>query len=158
MALKAMQFSDFELEIFSAYSSSEAKTILHEEEDIALALIDVVMDTPTAGLDLVNYIRNDLENKLIRLIIRTGQANDFPQMHVIQHYDINDFKEKTELTLERLYTTIRTSVKQYEQLIELQNKYEETYRQLTTNPLTRLPNRIKLDRRFFKKIHIRPLF
>lgn len=153
MALKAMQFSDFELEIFSAYSSSEAKTILHEEEDIALALIDVVMDTPTAGLDLVNYIRNDLENKLIRLIIRTGQANDFPQMHVIQHYDINDFKEKTELTLERLYTTIRTSVKQYEQLIELHNKYEETYRQLTTNPLTRLPNRIKLIEDFSSHAH-----
>lgn len=151
MALKAMQFSDFELEIFSAYSAAEAKMILHEENDIALALIDVVMDTPEAGLDLVNYIRNDLENKLIRLIIRTGQANDFPQMQVIQHYDINDFKEKTELTLERLYTTIRTSVKQYEQLVELQNKYEETYRQLTTNPLTRLPNRVKLIEDFSKK-------
>lgn len=97
MALRAMDFSDFELEVFSAYSSSEAKEILSQEDDIALALIDVVMDTPTAGLDLVNYIRNDLENKLIRLIIRTGQANDFPQMHVIQHYDINDFKEKTGL-------------------------------------------------------------
>ncbi|MDP2077786.1 MAG: EAL domain-containing protein [Sulfuricurvum sp.] len=151
MALKAMDFSDFELEIFSAYSSGEAKEILDQEDDIALALIDVVMDTPTAGLDLVNYIRNDLENKLIRLIIRTGQANDYPQMHVIQHYDINDFKEKTELTLERLYTTIRTSVKQYEQLVELQNKYEETYRQLTTNSLTRLPNRIKLIEDFSKK-------
>lgn len=151
MALRAMDFSDFELEVFSAYSSSEAKEILSQEDDIALALIDVVMDTPTAGLDLVNYIRNDLENKLIRLIIRTGQANDFPQMHVIQHYDINDFKEKTELTIERLYTTIRTSIKQYEQLLELQNKYEETYRQLTTNPLTRLPNRIKLIEDFSKK-------
>ncbi len=151
MALNAMEFSDFELEVFSAYSANEAKEILKQESDIALALIDVVMDTPEAGLDLVNYIRNDLQNKLIRLIVRTGQANDFPQMHVIQHYDINDFKEKTELTLERLYTTIRTSVKQYEQLIELQNKYEETYRQLTTNSLTRLPNRVKLIEDFSKK-------
>lgn len=151
MAIKAMDFSEFELEIYSAYSAAEAKEILNHEDNIALALIDVVMDTPTAGLDLVNYIRNNLENKLIRLIIRTGQANDFPQMHVIQHYDINDFKEKTELTLERLYTTIRTSVKQYEQLIELHDKYEETYRQLTTNPLTRLPNRIKLIEDFSKK-------
>ena len=64
-------------------------------------------------------------------------------MQVIQHYDINDFKEKTELTVERLYTTIRSSIKQYEQLIELQNKYEDTYKQLTTNALTMLPNRIK---------------
>lgn len=153
MALKSMNFSDFELEVFNAYSAVEAKAILEEENDIALAMIDVVMDTPEAGLDLVNYIRNEMENKLIRLIIRTGQANDFPQMQVIQHYDINDFKEKTELTLERLYTTIRTSIKQYEQLVELQNKYEETYRQMTTNPLTCLPNRVKMIEDFSKQSH-----
>ena len=144
IALKSMEFTDFELEVLTAYSATEAKVIINEEPDIALALIDVVMETPEAGLDLVNYIRNDLNNNMIRLIIRTGQANDFPQMHVIQHYDINDFKEKTELTLERLYTTIRTSVKQYQQLKELENKYEETYKQMTTNSLTLLPNRIKL--------------
>ena len=106
IALESMKFTGFELEIYTAYSSSEAKIILNEHDDIALALIDVVMETPEAGLDLVNYIREELKNDFIRLIIRTGQANDFPPMHVIQHYDINDFKEKTELTLERLYTTI----------------------------------------------------
>jgi len=153
IALKGMSFSDFELEVFSALSSEEAKSILEEQEDIALALVDVVMETPEAGLDLVNHIRNIMQNKLIRLIIRTGQANDFPQMQVIQHYDINDFKEKTELTLERLYTTIRSSIKQYEQLIELNNKYEETYRQMTTSSLTMLPNRIKLIEDFAEQDH-----
>jgi len=153
MALKSMNFSDFELEVLNAYSAQEAKKLLTEHHNIALALIDVVMDTPEAGLELVNYIRNDLENSMIRLIIRTGQANNFPQMEIIQHYDINDFKEKTELTLERLYTTIRTSVKQFEHLIELQNKYEETYRQLTTNPLTLLPNRVRLVEDFSKQSH-----
>lgn len=144
IAIKGMEFSDFELQVLSAYSAKEAKEILLNESDIALALIDVVMETPAAGLDLVNYIRNDLENNLIRLIIRTGQANDFPQMQVIQHYDINDFKEKTELTIERMYTAIRSSIKQYEQLLELRNKYEETYTKMTTNSLTMLPNRVKL--------------
>lgn len=153
MALDSMSFSDFELEVFTAYSAAEAKEILHNEPDIALALIDVVMETPEAGLELVTYIRKELKNSLIRLIIRTGQANDFPQMHVIQHYDINDFKEKTELTLERLYSTIRTSIKQYQQLIELQNKYEETYRQMTTNALTQLPNRAKLIEDFSRQSH-----
>lgn len=150
IAIKGMEFSDFELQVLSAYSAKEAKEILLNEPNIALALIDVVMETPKAGLDLVNYIRNDLQNNLIRLIIRTGQANDFPQMQVIQHYDINDFKEKTELTVERMYTTIRSSIKQYEQLLELKNKYEETYIQMTTNALTLLPNRIKLVEDFSK--------
>jgi len=151
IAIKAMKFSDFEIEILTAYSAQEAKEIIHNENDIALALVDVVMETPEAGLDLVNYIRDTLENKLIRLIIRTGQANDFPPMQVIQHYDISDFKEKTELTLEKLYTSIRTSVKQYEQLLELQNKYEETYHQMTTHSLTQLPNRMKLIEDFSKQ-------
>ncbi|HIQ47452.1 MAG TPA: GGDEF and EAL domain-containing protein [Sulfurovum sp.] len=153
MALESMSFSDFEIEIYSAYSASEAKKILNAHEDIALAMIDVVMETPEAGLELVNYIRHELQNNFIRLIVRTGQANDFPPMHVIQHYDINDFKEKTELTLERLYTSIRTSIQQYGQLIELQHKYEETYRQMTTDTLTSLPNRIKLIEDFSKKIN-----
>lgn len=153
IALESMKFSDFDLQILNAYSSSEAKILLNEHQDIALALIDVVMETPQAGLDLVDYIRKELENEFIRLIIRTGQANDFPPMHVIQHYDINDFKEKTELTRERLYTTVRTSIKQYDQLIELQHKYEETYRQMTTDSLTQLPNRIKLIEDYSKQSH-----
>ncbi|MDA7818530.1 bifunctional diguanylate cyclase/phosphodiesterase, partial [Sulfurimonas sp.] len=74
-------------------------------------------------------------------------------MEVIQHYDINDFKEKTELTIERLYTTIRTSIKQFEQLNDLQNKFEETYKQMTTNSLTKLPNRIKLIEDFSHKFN-----
>jgi len=153
IALESMKFSDFDLYILNAYSSFEAKKLLNEHHDIALALIDVVMETPEAGLDLVNYIRKELENDFIRLIIRTGQANDFPPMHVIQHYDINDFKEKTELTRERLYTTVRTSIKQYDQLLELQHKYEETYRQMTTDSLTQLPNRIKLIEDYSKQSH-----
>jgi len=153
IALGSMDFSDFELEILTAYSASEAKILLNEHDDIALAFIDVVMETPEAGLDLVDYIRKELQNDFIRLIIRTGQANDFPPMHVIQHYDINDFKEKTELTREKLYTIIRTSIKQYGQLLELQYKYEETYRQMTTDPLTLLPNRIKLIEDFSKQSH-----
>lgn len=153
ISLDSMNFSDFELEVLTAYSSSEAKIILNEHDDIALALIDVVMETPEAGLELVDYIRNELKNNFIRLIIRTGQANDFPPMHVIQHYDINDFKEKTELTRERLYTAIRTSIKQYGQVVELHHKYEETYRQMTTDSLTLLPNRIKLIEDFSNQSH-----
>ena len=144
MTLKAMNFTDFTLEVLNALSASEAREIFKEHDDIALALIDVVMETPEAGLELVDHIRNDLNNSLIRLIIRTGQASEYPPMDVVQHYDINDFKEKTELTLERLYTSIRSTIKQYRQLIELEEKYQQTYKQMTTNSLTKLPNRTKL--------------
>lgn len=144
MALESMNFFDFKLEIFNAYSAKEAKEVLSDNPDIALAFVDVIMETQEAGLDLVNYIRQELKNSLIRLIIRTGQANEFPEMEVIRHYDITDFKSKTDLTIERLFSTTRSSIKQYIQLIELRFKYEETYKQMTTHALTKLSNRAKL--------------
>lgn len=132
------------LELFSAYSAAEAKTILQTHQDIALAIVDVVMETSTAGLELINYIRHELNNSLIRLIIRTGQPDEAPEKDVIDHYDINDYKEKTELTAQKLYILLRTSVKQYEQLLKLEDKYQTTYHRMTTHPLTGLMNREKL--------------
>lgn len=147
-AVGSMDFLNYDVQLLHALSAQEAKEVLAQHNDIAMALVDVVMETPEAGLELIDYIRNQQKNLNIRLIIRTGQANNFSQMEIVKKYDINDFKEKTELTIERLYTTIRSAVKQYEQIIELEQKYEETYRQLTTNSLTKLPNRLKLLENF----------
>jgi len=105
-------------------SAAEAKDILKEKNNIVLALVDVIMETDTAGLDLVNYIRNDLNNQSIRLILRTGQPDQVPEEKIIDNYDINDYKEKTELTAQKLYTTIRTSIKQYELIHNLEEKIE----------------------------------
>ena len=140
-----MSFQHFDLDLISVYSAKEAKVYLEENNDVALAFIDVVMETPDAGLELVKTIREELDNHLIRLIIRTGQPNDAPQMDIVDQYDIDDYKEKTELTAQKLYTTIRTSIRSYIQLLDLQKKYEDTYRQMTTNHLTLLPNRVKLQ-------------
>ena len=144
-AINSMVFSSFDIEVISAYSSEEAKKYLKKNKDVALALIDVVMETPESGLELVEYIREELHLDMIRLVIRTGQPNEAPQMEVVDKYDIDDYKEKTELTLQKLFTTIRTSIRSYIQLFELQKKYEDTYRQMTTNHLTGLPNRILLN-------------
>ena len=150
-AVNSMDFLNYNIEVLHALSAQEAIEILDKHSDIAMALIDVVMETPEAGLELIDHIRNEQKNLKIRLIVRTGQANNFSQMDIVKRYDINDFKEKTELTIERLYTTIRSSVKQYEQIIELAHKYEDTYKQLTTNSLTKLPNRLKLLENFSKE-------
>lgn len=123
VALQNKLFDGKELELISAMSAQEAKEIFSEHDDIVMALIDVMMETPDAGLQLVNYIREDLNNNLIRLILRTGQPDQIPEDEILNRYDINDYKEKTELTSQKLYTLIRISIKQYEQLIKLQ--YQE---------------------------------
>ncbi|WP_198262809.1 EAL domain-containing protein [sulfur-oxidizing endosymbiont of Gigantopelta aegis] len=145
VALKNKLFDGKKLQILTAMSAKEAKKILAQHDDIALALIDVVMETPDAGLELINHIRNDLDNEMIRLVLRTGQPNQAPEESVINLYDINDYKEKTELTAQKLYTLLRTSLKQYAQIQALKESRDEIYKKMTTNEVTRLPNRMKLN-------------
>jgi response regulator RpfG family c-di-GMP phosphodiesterase len=114
--LKGFVFDQRELQFIEAASAYEARQLLAEHEDIALALIDVVMETDDAGLKLVEHIRQELGNKMIRLVIRTGQPGVAPERYVIENFDIDDYKDKTELTATRLYTTVRSAIKSYRDL------------------------------------------
>lgn len=114
--LRGFVFGDRPLELLEAHSAEDAKQLLSEHSDIALALIDVVMESDDAGLKLVEYIRKDLNNLMIRLVIRTGQPGVAPERYVIDHFDIDDYKDKTELTAQRLYTTVRNALKGYNDL------------------------------------------
>jgi len=145
LALHDFSYERKPLRFLSAYSAAEAKEILKQHDDIAVILLDVVMETEMAGLDLVETIRYHFNNTAVRIIIRTGQPGVAPERYVIDHYDINDYKEKTELTTDRLYTTIRSALSQYKQIIELLNKKNEIYTTLITDSLTGLGNRVKLN-------------
>ena len=122
--LRGFEFSGRGLEILEAASASEAREVLLAHDDIAMALIDVVMESDDAGLKLVDFIRNQLANRIIRLIIRTGQPGVAPERYVIEHFDIDDYKDKTELTAQKLYTAVRVGIKGYRdlQVIELNRK------------------------------------
>lgn len=119
LALHDFEFSDRPLSLLSCYSAQEARALLDEHADIAVILLDVVMETDHAGLDLVHHIREELGNSTVRIILRTGQAGQAPQRDVISNYDINDYKEKTELTSVRLFTSMHSSLRSYRDITEL---------------------------------------
>lgn len=106
-------------ELINALSAADAREQLRQHPDIALALLDVVMETDTAGLDLVRYIREDLGNHLLRIVLRTGQPGQAPERTVMLNYDINDYKEKTELTSNKLFTTVLASLRTYHHVASL---------------------------------------
>jgi CheY-like chemotaxis protein len=116
MNLKGFSFAGRDLEIIDAGSAAQAREKLAAHPDIAVALIDVVMETDDAGLRLVEYIRKDLQNTMMRLIVRTGQPGLAPERYVIDHFDIDDYKDKTELTATHLYTAVRSAIKSYRDL------------------------------------------
>lgn len=113
MVTHQMQFMDLPVQTISAYSGAEAKHLIQEHPDTALMFLDVVMETEHAGLDVVKYVRNELQNTQTRIILRTGQPGQAPELNVIVEYDINDYKEKAELTSQKLRTTIFASLRNY---------------------------------------------
>lgn len=120
-ALTKLVLSDYEfenrpLDIISAYTAKEAISILEDHDDIALILLDVVMETEDAGLQCVRTIREVLHNHMVRIILRTGQPGQAPEHEVIIAYDINDYKAKTELTAQKLFTVVTASLRSYHHL------------------------------------------
>ena len=119
LALRDVQFEERNLEFIHAFSGKEGREIFQQHPDIAVAFVDVVMENQQAGLDLIRYIRDDLKNKLVRLVLRTGQPGEAPERKVILDYDINDYKEKSELTSQKLFSTLLTSLRSYRDLDNL---------------------------------------
>ncbi|MTI45697.1 EAL domain-containing protein [Roseibium hamelinense] len=120
IALTGCELEGRGLKLYHAKSMAEAKEILQAEADIAVSLVDVVMETETAGLDLVSWIRGDQHNHFTRLILRTGQPGYAPQTDVIKKYEIDDYKEKAELTRAKLITTIITALRGYKLIISIE--------------------------------------
>ena len=111
LVLGSFRFEGRPIDFISASSAEEAKTLLRDGDDIAVMLLDVVMENERAGLALVQWVRETLGNKNIRIVLRTGQPGQAPEHEVISSYDINDYKEKTELTAQKLSTTLYAALR-----------------------------------------------
>ncbi|WP_108650198.1 DUF3369 domain-containing protein [Dongshaea marina] len=120
MVIKDLLFFGRKLELYSVHSGSEAQQLLRQHQDIVLVLLDVVMETDHAGLDLAQFIRKDLNNHLTRITLRTGQPGQAPELSTVVNYDINDYKEKTDLTSKKLIVAIYSAIRSYRDLLAIE--------------------------------------
>jgi diguanylate cyclase (GGDEF)-like protein len=120
-ALGALEMHGRPLEFLHAYSAAEAIDVLARERDIAVILLDVVMEQADAGLHLVRHVRDTLGRHDVRIILRTGQPGYAPEMDAIRGYDINDYRTKSELTRTKLYTSVAAAIRAYEQIHALED-------------------------------------
>ncbi|MBU3917469.1 response regulator [bacterium] len=134
MILRNFKFQGKPLNILSAYSAKEVKDVLRTEHDMALIILDVVMEEKNSGLELVNEIRKS--DSLVRIAIRTGQPGEAPERTVIREYDIHDYLEKGDIEARRLETMICSALRTYSALSELD--------QLKTNSEQKLNMLIKI--------------
>jgi len=114
-ALRGLVLFDRPLLFDSAYSGREAREKLIGKSYCCI-LLDVVMEADDAGLQLVGYIRDHLNDSAVRIVLRTGQPGYAPEVEVVQKYDINDYKAKSELTSSRLITTLASALRSYQQI------------------------------------------
>ena len=119
-AFKEFRFAGRGVHFESAYSGRDAQELLAKDQDFACIVLDVVMESDHAGLDLVRHIRRELGNETVRIILRTGQPGTAPELSVVQEYDINDYREKSRATSDQLHTSLTAALRSYQQLITIQ--------------------------------------
>lgn len=112
-ALSSANFQGRRLSFLHAYSGKEALAILRDTPDIAMVLLDVIMETDDAGLRVARQVREELHNDLVRIVLRTGQPGQAFEHGVIVDYDINDYWCKADLTTRKLFTTVISSLRAY---------------------------------------------
>lgn len=115
-ALSNVEIQNRPLAFLHAYSAQQARDILANEPNVAVILLDVVMEQQDEGLQLVHYIRDVLHRAEVRIILRTGQPGYAPEIDAIQQFDINDYKTKSELTRIKLFTVVTAAIRSYEQI------------------------------------------
>jgi len=120
LALQGFDFEQKPITLLSAFNAVQTKEMLAINPDIAVILMDVVMESHDTGLQLIKYIRDELKNTMVRIILRTGQPGEAPERSVIIDYDINDYKLKTEMTRRRLFTTIIAGLRSYRDLLTIE--------------------------------------
>lgn len=105
------------VQLLHAYSASEALSLLKSNPEVALILLDVVMESEHAGLELVHHIRSDLCYRNVRIVLRTGHPGLAPERSVMLEYDIDDYRAKTELTSDRMFSTVISSLRTFDKIM-----------------------------------------
>lgn len=120
LSLKGLRVADRPIELLTATSGAEAVDALRRNPSVAVILLDVVMETDSAGLDACRAIREELGNRFVRILLRTGQPGQAPERQTIEDYDIDGYLPKAELTSTRLFSAVRTAIKAWRELVDLE--------------------------------------
>ncbi len=119
LALRDLPVEGRPVTLLRAESAAQALNVIAAEPDLAAVLLDVVMETPDAGLRLVRQIRKQLGRRALRIVLRTGQPGYAPEIETLRAYDIDDYRTKSELTRVRLFSTLTVAIRSYAQLTDV---------------------------------------
>ena len=119
-ALEDLEILSERVEILRANSAAEAALLLAKRNDIAVVLLDVVMEQDDAGLRLVETIRNTQGNNTTRIILLTGQPGVAPRKDVLTKFDINEYWNKSDIDHDTLRAVVTANMRSWQSIYELE--------------------------------------
>ncbi len=124
LVLDGLTFEGLNVQLFSACSAAQARDLLARHVDVALVLLDVVMETDDAGIGLVQFIREQVGDIDMQIVLRTGQPGMAPERDVVMQYEINGYALKTDITAQRLHSIVISALRSYRNARSLRTKLE----------------------------------
>jgi class 3 adenylate cyclase/DNA-binding NarL/FixJ family response regulator len=122
VALRGVLLDDAPVDLVCVGSAQEARRLFESGAHFGAVLLDVVMERDTAGLDLVRWIRANVADTSVRIILRTGQPGTAPEASVMGAYDIHDYLSKSDTTARRLVTCVLGALRAYRDVRTIQGQ------------------------------------
>ncbi len=116
LVLTNARYAGRPIELHSTSSAAEARSFLRAHPQTALVLLDVVMESDDAGLALVRYIRDELHNADLQIVLRTGQPGMAPERDVVLRFEINGYFLKTEITAQKLHSIVISALRAFQNI------------------------------------------
>lgn len=114
--LEGFRFLNRPITILKAGSVKEALTLVENHQDIAVALLDVIMEEEDSGLQIVRYIRAN--NADMRIILRTGHTK-LSKLQTLLDYDVDGYLEKGKLGVDDIKSVLVTAFRSYYRIKQL---------------------------------------
>jgi CheY-like chemotaxis protein len=117
--LRDMEVFGLRVHVETARSRREAIEVLRRYDPmaparqlIAVAFVDIALETSHAGLELCDFIRNELNNQQIQLYLCTAHPGPSQARDIIDRYDLNGYYLKSELDENRVYCLVKAGIRQ----------------------------------------------
>ena len=135
------------LAFLHAYSATEARKILRDHVDISIIILDVMMENDDAGLSFVKFVRDEIKNNDVGILLHTGQPGIAPKKEVSDQYDIDGYLDKNVADNDDCYVAVKLALRSYQERVKLKKEAEnddvfllekiaETYVTLLSTPTT----------------------
>ncbi len=128
LVLRGFEMEGVKLQFFDTYSGRETIDFLEKNKNVAIVLLDIVMEEDDSGLQVIRYLRETLKNNLTRVVVRTGQPGKAPEEKIVVEYEVDDYKSKTELTVQKLYSTMHLCLRAHRNIRELSHSKDNLFR------------------------------